>query len=195
MSTVLYSLRAGEVSEKDAELIRARFPARFARAERFTRAEDRLSVIAAGVLLHRALGIEDEGLIRINAEGRPYLPGGHDFSISHSGGVCVLAVGRERVGVDIERIDGSNLIACPASLTDEELSWIAPAPLERFHLLWTRKESIYKAIGGFSDPKEINALEGKQPEGLYVKSVLLPGFALSVCAGEDPGEIGPISFL
>lgn len=181
------------VSEEDLSAVRTRFPLRYSRAMRCVKAEDGLCVIAAGVLLWRVLGVEDESVIQINAEGRPHIEGGPEFSLSHSGGRCVLAVDGGPVGVDIEKLDESSLIAAPAALTEEELLWIAPSPLERFHLLWTRKESVYKAVGGYKDPKEIPSLDGRLPEGLFVKSALLEGFALSVCAVKEIGSLEPIN--
>lgn len=183
---------AEDVTDDDADFVRERFPFRYKRAARLAKQTDRLCVIAAGVLLYRALGV-DESRLELAPGGKPYICGGPEFSISHSGGRCVLAVGEGRIGVDIERLDESNLIAAEAALTREELLWTAAEPLARFHLLWTRKESIFKAVGGFEDPKQIPALEGSLPSGLFVKSTLLSGYALSVCSAERLDDIDPIS--
>ena len=188
----IYRLDGAELTEAELRLVRERFPRRWARASRLLREEDRLELLAAGVLLHGVLGISDEEQIRRTAEGKPWLEAGPAFSLSHSGGRCVLAVGEGPLGVDLERLDPGNLIAAEAALTEAELAWITPAPLERFHLLWTRKESVYKAVGGYRDPKQIEVLEGAGPGGLIVKSLLLEGFALSVCAGKEPGSLVPI---
>lgn len=190
----LYYFPSGSVSEEDAQLVHSLFPKRFSRAARCVRKEDALCILAAGLLLRRVLGV-DESAIKLSAEGRPYIDGGPDFSLSHSGGVCVLAVSEGRVGADIEKLDESNLIAAPVSLTEEELQWIAPAPLERFHTLWTRKESIFKAIGGFSDPRETAALEGEAPAGFLVRSTIWNGSALSVCCEEQDFGLEPIIVL
>ena len=183
----LFMLDYNDVCEDDIRAVRALFPKRFERAARFSNKGEGAGVIAAGVLLWRVLGIKDERDVLFNAEGKPYLPDGPEFSISHSGGLCVLAVSDGPIGVDIEKLDESNLIAAPASLAKEELEWIAPAPIERFHLLWTRKESIYKALGGFTDPRQIPALEERLRNGLCVNSTLLDGRALSVCCREAGG--------
>ncbi len=185
-------LDISDVCEDDIRAAGALFPKRFERAARFSNRRDGYGVIAAGVLLHRVLGIKDESAVLYTAEGKPYLAEGPEFSISHSGARCVLAVSDGPIGIDIEKLDESNLVAAQAALDEEELEWISPAPLERFHLLWTRKESIYKALGGYDDPKRIPALEGKIPEGLHIWSVISEGYALSVCAGEEIGFMEPI---
>ena len=188
----LYRLDAADLDAAECRFLQARFPRRWARAARCLRLEDRRSILAAGALLHRVLGLEDEAQLCLDPAGRPFLPGGPSFSLSHSGGRCVLALGRGRLGVDLERLEPDNLPAAEAALRPEELVWIRPAPLERFHILWTRKESLYKALGGYEDPKQIPALGPPWPEGLFVKSTVRAGFALSLCGEEDPGELSPV---
>lgn len=188
----LYGLDIKEVGEGEESMVRRLFPARYARAERIIKREDRLACIAAGALIHAVLGVEESGLSR-TPEGKPYIEGGPGFCVSHSGGRCVLAVGQGRIGVDIEKLDEDNLLAAPAALTQEELEWIKASPLERFHILWTRKESIYKAVGGYTDPKQIPSLDGRLPTGLFVESTIIEGFAISLCS--DTERPGPINIL
>lgn len=186
----LYMLKTEELSPAEIQLLRLCFPKRSARAQRMLRQEDRLQILGAGLLLHDALGIVDEDCLRVSSEGRPYLEQGPSFSLSHSGGRCVLAVGEGRIGVDLEKLQPSNLLAAQAALTAEELAWIQPQPIERFHILWTRKESLYKAQGGYRDPKQIPALEGRQPPVLRLFSSLTEGYALSLCTEEElSGEL------
>lgn len=186
----LLRLDIRDMTEQDVRLVRERFPERWKRASRLAKREDQFELIAAGALLYYALGA-DESEIRTDAHGRPFISDGPYFSLSHSGGHCVLALSGMRIGVDTEKLDGSNLIAAEASLTAEELEWIKPEPLERFHLLWTRKESIFKAVGGFDDPKRIPALEGRAPYGFSIGSTIAEGFALSVCSEEKIGSLQP----
>lgn len=188
----LYMLDSNTLTQADLELVRWRFPARYARACRMRREEDRRSVIGSGVLLHRALGVERESSLGCTPAGRPYLEQGPVFSLSHSGGRCLLAVGEgRRVGVDLERLDPDNLSAAPAALGPAELAWIREEPMKRFHILWTRKEALYKALGGYTDPKQIPALEEELPPGLSIRSAIFEGFALSLCADEKLSGLDP----
>ncbi len=184
----LILLDVNSISERDELLLKERFPKRFARAARFTRKTDRLETLGAGLLLWRVLGA-DESAISVGANGKPRIPGGPEFSLSHSSGHCIIAAAQKPVGADIERIDESGLIAAPAALTEEELLWIRGDPAARFTLLWTRKESVYKAVGGYAGPRDIPSLDGRIPEGLFLWSAVSDGFAISVCSEEDPGEL------
>ena len=188
----LFSIHSTVITEEDRALVRSCFPQRFEKAGRLLRQQDRLTAIGAGVLLYEVLGITDERLIKKTEEGRPYLAGGPQFSLSHSADRCILAVSKKRIGADIEIMDGGNLLAAEASLTALERKWIETSPLNRFHILWTRKESLYKAVGGFSDPREAEVLEDRRPDGLYLASAIREGFALSVCAEEKPGSLAPL---
>ena len=184
----LYLLDISELTEEDIRMVRRFFPRRAGRADRFVFEKDRLSAIGAGVLLRCVLKI-DERAIETEASGRPRIPGGPGFSLSHSGGRCLLAVGRGSIGADIERLDESNLAAAESVTTKKELEWMRENALERFHVLWTRKESVYKAVGGYDDPRDIPALEEDIPKGFHIKSIVSEGFALSVCSQEEPGEL------
>ena len=182
----LYWIGADAVEENDISAVRALFPMRAERAERYVKLMDRLLTYAGGVLLNRVLGA-DESRIAICSNGKPLIENGPFFSLSHSGGRCVLAVDEAPIGVDIELLDDGNLIAARGALTQAELEWISPEPLTRFHILWTRKESLYKALGVADDPVKIDALCDTHGEW-KLKSIIWEGFAVSVCA-KEPGEI------
>lgn len=86
--------------------------------------------------------------------GRPYLPGGPDYSVSHSATLVVLgyAEGR-RVGVDVEaddrKIDVELLAGHVLSPVEREsLAALDDAPARRrFLALWARKEATVKLTG------------------------------------------------
>ncbi|MES2332685.1 MAG: 4'-phosphopantetheinyl transferase superfamily protein [Bacteroidota bacterium] len=73
------------------------------------------------------------------------------FNIAHSGSYVVICFGRTEMGIDIERIQ--NEFAYEEILNRcfdiDEINAIrdAPEPLAVFYLLWTRKESLLKAVG------------------------------------------------
>lgn len=192
----LYRLDCAEIGAEEMRIICEHFPQRFERSMRYIDERDRLLCAASAVLLYRVLGLHDEGRIKTLPSGKPYIDGGPAFSISHSGERCILAVSEEgTVGIDIEKLDESNLIAAPAVLTAAEFEWMSTSPLERFHILWTRKESIYKALGGSDDPKMIDALNAADRDRLHIASLVSGGYALSICAEEpfdlpEPIDIG-----
>ena len=94
-------------------------------------------------LLCEAIGCElDE--IRIHENGKPYLPGGPHFSISHSDGLVLLAVSDlGEIGCDAERADRP--LRSPEAIRKK----IALPGEEGIPLLtlWVKKEAVYKAGG------------------------------------------------
>ncbi|MDR2686743.1 MAG: hypothetical protein LBB75_03255 [Oscillospiraceae bacterium] len=94
-------------------------------------------------LLCRALGC-GEAHIFIRGDGKPYLPGGPHFSISHGGGLVLLAVsGLGEIGCDVEPLGrplrNEGAIRRKIALPGEE-----DTPLLT---LWVRKEAVFKAGG------------------------------------------------
>lgn len=80
--------------------------------------------------------------IRLHANGKPYLPGGPHFSISHCDGLVLLAVSElGEIGCDAERAD--RMIRNEAALRRK----IAAPGEEDIPLLqlWVKKEALYKA--------------------------------------------------
>jgi 4'-phosphopantetheinyl transferase len=93
--------------------------------------------------------------------GKPELAGGElHFNLSHSGGVGLVAVSRERpVGVDVERIDARRhvLVLAERALGAEGAAAVRAAPdadrAAAFHRAWARREAVAKCAGtGLSTP-------------------------------------------
>jgi len=91
--------------------------------------------------------------------GKPALGGswrGVQVNLSHSGGLCLVAVTRSRrVGVDIQRLEpGLDVVAMARRYFTPLESRFVQDPsdgderAERFVRLWTRKEAVTKAAGG-----------------------------------------------
>ena len=116
------------------------------RVARLRDERDRLRVMAAGLLLRYAFGARAEEIVKTET-GKPCLPNGLQFSISHGGDLAVLAVSDQSVGVDVEPCTRE---ASPAVLqkvlTENERQWLKEEN-GAFARLWTRKESVMKADG------------------------------------------------
>jgi 4'-phosphopantetheinyl transferase len=148
------------------------------RASRFRNAIDAdrflTSRAALRVVLGRYTGQHPSEIRFVVGEyGKPHLRrergdrGPLAFNVTHSGSWCLIAVAREPVGIDIERItpvrEGSRMFAsilCPA-----ELSAVARLParsrVSACFSIWTRKEAVLKGMGiGIAGPV--------RPDGLYV---------------------------
>lgn len=58
---------------------------------------------ARHTVAHRLCETVTGGSLRFTETGRPYLPGGPQVSISHSGSLAACAVGPQPIGLDLER--------------------------------------------------------------------------------------------
>jgi 4'-phosphopantetheinyl transferase len=138
---------------------------------RYNRWQDRQATLFGKLLLLRALRIKfpDTGMqkfqsLDVTRDGKPFIPGGPEFNISHSGEMVVLAVAQSgAVGIDIERIRAVNI---------EDFSQYVPevANLHEkydvdhvnnlFFDCWTQKEAVLKGYGkGLLAPLEQVAIE------------------------------------
>lgn len=88
-----------------------------------------------------------------NRQGKPFLRERPDlhFNISHSLPWVMVALSRDPIGVDVERMrPRSSLLALAEryfSPPEQELIHAAPDPVEMFYRIWTFKEAWLKAEG------------------------------------------------
>ena len=138
----------------DDERVRAdRMGSAGARA-RFVLARATLRLLLAGVA-GDATGPRDLRF-RYGRHGKPYLPGGLSFNVSHSADALVVAVTEQgRVGVDVERVRPVRRMDRVAArrFAPTEQAWMAatvdgPPNDHAFFRIWTRKEAFAKALGG-----------------------------------------------
>ncbi|MBR3019447.1 MAG: 4'-phosphopantetheinyl transferase superfamily protein [Clostridia bacterium] len=186
MSEVLpvYAIHTDTVRQMNWDPLERYLPARMKKARQYRFERDQLLCVGAGLLLLRVLGLCDESRLRTGPYGKPYAPGFPAFSLSHSGDWCVLVMGDDGIGVDIEQMDESHLSVAPAVFTPGELDWMNEKPLERFHTLWTLKESLMKATGlGF----ELHPISFEVLPFLHGQSVYLQEKQWYAAAGEVPG--------
>lgn len=130
--------------------------ARLTRMHRYMQREDRARCLAAGLMLRRVFGQEEAQRIAVTPLGKPYLPDGPHFSLSHSGKLVVLLVDDREAGVDVEQIAPYCEAVARQVFSSNELAWLLEQGNdEAFYRLWTGKESIMKALGlGFQLPPE-----------------------------------------
>jgi 4'-phosphopantetheinyl transferase len=160
-SEVVYAFLsvAGEPSALDEALLDDE---ERARATRFVHPpECRRFVLAHAALrlfLARCLGIHPAAVrYETGIHGKPRLGAGLpplEFNLSHSGGLAVLAVARDRsVGVDVEQLrdvpDALNIAATHFSAAEREVLRSLPPGEQQgaFFRCWTRKEAVIKAVG------------------------------------------------
>ena len=121
----------------------------------FRRWEDATASLVGKALLIKglsAIGYQQYKLhdLQYSSYNRPFLAGGLDFNIAHSGSYVVCAIsGHCRVGIDIEKIQTQDLDPFNYTLnTAEQESILATeTPFKLFYNIWTKKEAITKADG------------------------------------------------
>lgn len=103
---------------------------------------------AAHRLLERVLGTPWTAL-EYHESGKPWLPGGPEFSISHTGAAVAVAIDESPVGVDVESLRPILNRLPERVLSQTEMTWFTERGREPgdFFTLWTLKESYYKALG------------------------------------------------
>lgn len=186
-----------------------------ARAERMRSAVARAQFVSTRTALRLLLAsVADDGTgprdlrFRYGRHGKPYLPGGPSFNVSHSADAVVVAVAdKGRVGVDVERVRPVQRMAGVAArkFAPAEQAWFAAAGTgadadERnvaFFRIWTRKEAFAKALGrGLAAPFRSFAVapprpsrrEPGFPDGTYGRSNSRFGARGGLALVEIPGE-------
>jgi 4'-phosphopantetheinyl transferase len=121
----------------------------------YTRRQERQAVLFGKLLLLRRLKMEHPsiGLQNLQATdaGKPFIPGGPIFNISHSGDVVVLAITQSgRIGIDIEKIESVDPMDFARHFPEIANfgGKFAKAGGNRFFFeCWTRKEAVLKGAG------------------------------------------------
>ncbi|MCB2174102.1 4'-phosphopantetheinyl transferase superfamily protein [bacterium] len=125
---------------------------------RLKRWQDRQRSLLGRMLLRRALSLPYGGagqyalhMLCQTERGRPLIPGGPDFNLSHSGTTVVLAVcNRGQVGIDVEAIrpiDVEQFRHIIPELADAREETGGRGDLRSFYDNWTRKEAVVKGCG------------------------------------------------
>lgn len=149
----LYHADLRDLPSED-ELERCADPGRLTAARRLRVPRARLRSLAAGWLLHQAFGPREYAR---NAWGKPLLPDGPHFNLSHSGDRVLLVVADAPCGCDIERRrpdrpfrDIARRHFHPDAFADFLRLGASP---ELFYRFWTLGESYMKGVGkGFALP-------------------------------------------
>lgn len=195
--TELYYMTADALPADLQALCASLSPARQAKIARARRDADKRLLLAAGLVLDRALQAhgcrEKDAAFTLGQYGKPYLAGRVDlyFSLSHSGAVALCAVSDRELGADVQapRAVREELLrrVCP----DAELSAFEGCfPEEKKQLflrLWTAKESYLKCLGAglVRDPRSFtvckNGVLVSPEDGLYFHEYDLCGCRACVC--------------
>lgn len=156
------------------------------KAERFKNEKDQLLSLGAAYLMKKYL---PDGEIKILENGKPFLPNGPFFNVSHSGEYVVfVSSNNSEVGIDIERINENKLDGIRYVLSEEEKKINDSGLLFQ---IWSNKESLIKcSSNGLKDIKKakglpLNGLRIINEQSYYTKSVIYNGYSLSVTLKQE----------
>jgi 4'-phosphopantetheinyl transferase len=149
---------------------------------------DRLRCLAGGLLIEQAVRGKD---IFFGSFGKPYVPGGPFFNLSHSGNYVILALSEvSPLGIDIEKQREDDYLALAEQVFHlKEMEFFLKTPgKELFFTLWTLKESYIKMTGlGFSlDSRRFSVLpwlDSREPPFFHTLT-FIPGYSIALCTGE-----------
>lgn len=167
------------------------------RACRYHAQVDRDRFIAGrGILrqiLSSYLGVDAAAVtFSIGPFGKPYLSDRSlYFNLSHSGSIMLLALAREEIGIDLEKICPKVEITpiAQAYFSEEEAAELHHLPVhqqtKRFFELWTNKEALSKA-SGLGLAQVLDA--AKAPSGQWTVSQIQapPGYAAALALRQPP---------
>jgi len=129
------------------------------RLARFRRPADRARYLAAHALVRLVLADDGAAAARLSFDrscrcgvphGKPVLPGGPGFSLSHAGDLVGVAVRPDgAVGLDVEQVRDVADLAALAAHVHSPAERVRDAVPDRaaFFRTWTRKEALLKATG------------------------------------------------
>lgn len=117
-----------------------------------------------------------------NEKGKPYFKNidGLYFSLSHTDGLTVVAVGESEVGIDAERLRKADLRVTRRFLKDEAGYITATDSDKRFFEVWTKKEAFlkYNGTGLAGGLDSINVFEC-DPK---IETFYFEDYVISVCS-------------
>ena len=167
-----------------------------ARADRFVVASATRRFTAGRARLRNTLASVVGGApaalpVMAGPNGKPYLPGGPEFNLSHSGPVALFGVAPFPLGVDVEHQRPIEPGVADLVFTASELAeWRAAGQAAGvFYRGWTRKEAVLKALGRtLAEMKSVTVALGHpgvlrgEPAWQIADVALVNGYAAAVAA-------------
>jgi len=157
-------------------------PERQEKAMRFRHDIDRKQCVAAWLLLRegcmKEFDMNEVPPMDFNEHGKPFFPTMPHihFNLSHCKEAIACAIGKEPVGIDIERIRHAHDDLLHYVLNEKELLQVSesPTPDLVFTQLWTRKESLLKLTGeGLCDSERLKSLFDNHPN-VILQTIISP---------------------
>lgn len=88
------------------------------------------------------------GSIEYTEKGKPFIPGWHHFSISHSESTWTVLFDEKECGIDVQYEKSVNMEAVARKVFSPDDIEAAMSSREEFFRIWARREAAIKAAGG-----------------------------------------------
>ena len=185
----LYLFDVNTLIGREDEALSRLSPGRREKARRLLRSSPRLLSIGAGLLIARFFPGREP---LIAPGGKPYVPGGPEFSLSHSGALAVIALADVPVGADAEQDRPTGEALRLRVLTEAERADASRDLL----FFWTRKEAALKCLGTGLDRElasldvrgDSTALDGRT---IFLHTARYGSYYLSAAADGRPADFVP----
>ena len=183
-----YLFDVNALTGREDEALARLSPRRREKARRLRRGPSRLLSIGAGLLIARFFPGKEP---LIAPGGKPYIPGGPEFSLSHSGTLAVIALADVPVGADAEKDRPVGEAVRLRALTGAER-----ADSRDFLFFWTRKEAALKCLGTGVD-RALDSLDVRADSAeldgrtFFLHTARFGSYYLSSAADGRPADFAP----
>ena len=183
-----YLFDVNALTGREDEALARLSPGRREKARRLRRGPSRLLSIGAGLLIARFFPGKEP---LIAPGGKPYIPGGPEFSLSHSGTLAVIALADVPVGADAEKDRPVGEAVRLRALTGAER-----ADSRDFLFFWTRKEAALKCLGTGVD-RALDLLDVRADSAeldgrtIFLHTARFGSYYLSSAADGRPADFAP----
>jgi 4'-phosphopantetheinyl transferase len=160
----------------------------------------RMEWLAGRWLLHRLSGVEERLALDKDLHSKPYFPDRPNLhcSLSHSQGIIAAMLSDTPCGCDIQVMVGKLARIATKFLHPDEAAFLQTLPTAQYlvvlHLIWSVKESLYKAYGlkqlEFKEHIRMDTFDWNGWEGTTVGYVTKGAFhqRYAVCFAYHPAE-------
>lgn len=183
-----YLFDVNALTGREDEALARLSPGRREKARRLRRGPSSLLSIGAGLLIARFFPGKEP---LIAPGGKPYIPGGPEFSLSHSGTLAVIALADVPVGADAEKDRPVGEAVRLRALTGAER-----ADSRDFLFFWTRKEAALKCLGTGVD-RALDSLDVRADSAeldgrtIFLHTARFGSYYLSSAADGRPADFAP----
>ena len=183
-----YLFDVNALTGREDEVLARLSPGRREKARRLRRGPSRLLSLGAGLLIARFFPGKEP---LIAPGGKPYIPGGPEFSLSHSGTLAVIALADVPVGADAEKDRPVGEAVRLRALTGAER-----ADSRDFLFFWTRKEAALKCLGTGVD-RSLDSLDVRADSAeldgrtIFLHTARYGSYYLSSAADGRPADFAP----